>query len=81
MGCLWECPPADWAVRVKALGALTLHCSARAVSEQLLADARALGIPVLCYTVNDPLAAEILFQRGVTAVFSDRIDCLGQSGQ
>jgi hypothetical protein len=39
--------------------------------------ARASGIPVLCYTVNDPRLAAALFARGVAAVFSDRIDCLG----
>jgi glycerophosphoryl diester phosphodiesterase len=40
--------------------------------------ARAAGIPVLCYTVNDPLVAAALLRRGVTAVFSDRIDCVGE---
>jgi glycerophosphoryl diester phosphodiesterase len=34
---------------------------------------------VLCYTVNDPLLAAALFERGVAAVFSDRIDRLGST--
>lgn len=76
IGCLWESPPADWAARIDALGAMTLHCRADAVDEPLLAEAFALGVPVLCYTVNDPFEAGALFQRGVAAVFSDRIDCV-----
>lgn len=74
IGVLWTCPPADWRQRVAALGAFSLHCAAHALSDAVLAEARAAGIPVLCYTVNDPLEAEALFRRGVTAVFSDRID-------
>ena len=74
LGALWERPPADWRQRVAALGAFSLHCAAHALSGAVLAEARAAGIPVLCYTVNDPLEAEALFRRGVTAVFSDRID-------
>ena len=46
------------------------------VAEQALATAQAAGIPVLCFTVNDRQDAEALLARGVTAVFSDRIDSL-----
>lgn len=77
IGCLWERPPADWHAQIDALGALTLHCAASAVNDELLAEARASAIPVLCYTVNDPLEAAALFARGVAAVFSDRIDRIG----
>jgi glycerophosphoryl diester phosphodiesterase len=78
IGRLWERPPTDWFDRGNVLGAFTLHCSAGAVDDELLAEARARGVPVLCYTVNDPLEAEALFRRGVSAVFSDRIDCIGE---
>lgn len=74
LACLWERPPRDWLVRVRALQALTLHCAEDAVDEALLAEARAASIPLLCYTVNDPGQAQALFGRGVAAVFSDRID-------
>jgi len=74
LGSLYESPPVDWRARVDRLAALTLHCKATAVSDELLAEARAAGVPVLCYTVNDPDRAAALFQRGVTAVFTDRID-------
>lgn len=78
LGALWERPPADWRQRADALGAFSLHCAASALDDDLLAEARAAGIPVLCYTVNDPRAAQALFARGVAAVFSDRIDLAGQ---
>jgi glycerophosphoryl diester phosphodiesterase len=77
LGCLWERPPADWRQRIDALAALTLHCAATALDDALLAEAKAAGIPVLCYTVNDPSAAQALFERGVTSVFTDRIDRVG----
>jgi len=74
LGCLWRTPPADWRARLGALAALTLHCAAASLADQVLDEARASKIPVLCYTVNDPQQAAALFSRGVAAVFSDRID-------
>lgn len=74
LGALWERPPADWRQRADALGAFSLHCAAHALDDDLLAEARSAGIPVLCYTVNDPHAATAMFARGVASIFSDRID-------
>ncbi|HNC51749.1 MAG TPA: glycerophosphodiester phosphodiesterase [Accumulibacter sp.] len=74
LGSLWECPPADWPARVDALGACTLHCAATFLDDDLLNEAREHAIPVLCYTVDEPLTAAQLFRRGVAGVFSDRID-------
>lgn len=76
LGCLWERPPADWRRRLDALGAATLHCAAGELDDAVLAEAHAHGVPVLCYTVNDDAAARDLRQRGVAALFSDRIDLL-----
>lgn len=77
LGALHEAVPTDWLARLNEFGALTLHCDVAFVDDDLLAEARANGIPVLCYTVNCPQVAASLFQRGVAAVFSDRIDCIG----
>ncbi len=74
IGCLWECPPGDWRYHVDLLGALTLHYAAKHVDDDVLAEANAIGVATLCYTVNDSRTAQALFERGVTAVFSDRID-------
>jgi glycerophosphoryl diester phosphodiesterase len=76
LGMLHERPPADWLVRLRQLAAVTLHCDADSLNGDLLGEARANGVAVLCYTVNDPELASVLYRRGVAAVFSDRIDCV-----
>ncbi|MCB1931067.1 glycerophosphodiester phosphodiesterase [Accumulibacter sp.] len=77
LGVLHELPPEDWLKSVNRVAALSLHCNADLIDDAVLASARANGIPVLCYTVNDAAAAAALFGRGVMAVFSDRIDRVG----
>ena len=77
IGQLWVRPPDDWRSRLAALDGFSLHCSADEVDDALLAEAQAAGVPVLCWTVNQPEVAQSLFARGVTSVFSDRIDLLG----
>ena len=74
LGYLCDRPPADWQNRIKALGAYSLHCSAREIDDSVIQAAAEIGIPVLCWTVNDRCEAETLFRRGVASVFSDRID-------
>lgn len=76
IGHLWVQPPVDWAARLDALRAWSLHCLFEKVDDALLAAAHAKGVPVLCWTVNERPTAEALLARGVTAVFSDRIDRL-----
>ena len=76
LGYLCVRPPEDWMRRMDAVAAYSLHCAARKLDDSVLATARAAGIPVLCFTVNDRQDAEALLARGVTAVFSDRIDSL-----
>lgn len=73
-GVLFERVPADWLAVVQRLRAVTLHCAARHLSDEVLAEAQANGIPVLCYTVNTKKAAKSLFERGVGAIFTDRLD-------
>lgn len=74
IGQLWVRPPADWRQRLAALDGFSLHCSAAEVDDALLAEAAAAGVPVLCWTVNERALADDLWARGVTSVFSDRID-------
>ena len=78
IGYLCERVPADWQRRLDSLAAFSLHCAASELDASLLAAANADGIPVLCYTVNDKQLAATLFERGVTSVFSDRIDLLSR---
>lgn len=73
-GLLFEAVPADWLRRRTEIGALTLHCAASELSDTVLAEAATAGVPVLCYTVNDPAEAEVLIKRGVSSLFTDRLD-------
>ncbi len=73
-GVLFEAPPRDWLAEVQRLQAISLHCAADLVGDEVLAEAQAHDIPVLCYTVNAPEQARILFARGVSGVFTDRFD-------
>lgn len=75
-GQLFEDVPHDWLQRQRTLGARTLHCDHARLRDDVLAEAAAAGVPVLCYTVNDAAQARSLFARGVAAVFSDRLDLL-----
>ena len=73
-GVLYEDVPADWHAELRRLGAVSLHCDATRLSDAVLAEAAAAGVPVLCYTVNSENQAKILVDRGVSAMFTDRLD-------
>jgi len=75
-GLLFVAPPADWLQACRRLGGYSLHCSRRHFTPALLGEARAAGVPLLLYTVNDPGDALELLQQGVSAIFTDRIDLL-----
>jgi glycerophosphoryl diester phosphodiesterase len=73
-GVLFEEAPANWLAEMQRLQAVSLHCDADRLSDEVLAVAKAKDIPVLCYTVNTPERANLLFARGVSALFTDRLD-------
>lgn len=73
-GLLVERVPADWRQEMQRLQAYSLHCAASTLDDVVLVEAQAHAIPVLCYTVNLPEQAEGLFARGVSAIFTDRLD-------
>jgi glycerophosphoryl diester phosphodiesterase len=75
---LVEAVPAQWRTQLEALGCAALHCSA-AADAAVLAEVAAAGVPVACYTVDDPQAAERLYALGAAAVFTDRPDLLPSS--
>lgn len=74
LGYLCDRPPADWQQRLDAVGAYSLHCSGREIDDVVIKSATEIGVPVLCWTVNDRREAEDLLKRGVTSVITDRID-------
>ncbi|MBI3525523.1 MAG: glycerophosphodiester phosphodiesterase [Betaproteobacteria bacterium] len=71
---LVEAIPADWRERLQQLECLALHCAARHLQAEQVAEIAAAGYPLACYTVNRPEDAERLFAYGVAAVFTDRLD-------
>ena len=78
-GLLFDRVPADWRQQMADLQGVTLHCNALHVTDEVLLEANAHGIPVLCYTVNRPEQAEMLLARGVSAFFTDRLDLFAET--
>lgn len=68
--------PRDWPARLKQLECRALHCAWRYLQPETVARATAMGIPVVCYTVNEAEIAQRLWSWGVTAVISDWPDRL-----
>ncbi|MDE2598363.1 MAG: glycerophosphodiester phosphodiesterase [Rhodocyclaceae bacterium] len=68
--------PTDWPRRLASLGCSALHAWAQKLNRDLASAVIAAGVPLACYTVNQPAEAEALFALGVSAVFSDRPDLL-----
>lgn len=73
-GLLYEVVPDDWLASFDRLEAYSLHCRADALDDSVLELARQREIPVLAYTVNEPQMALSLMTRGVTSLFTDRLD-------
>jgi glycerophosphoryl diester phosphodiesterase len=78
---LFEAVPADWQERFAQMRATALHCDGALLSDDVLRQAATLGIPVVCYTVNEPVVAEALLARGVSAFFTDRLDLFAEQAQ
>lgn len=68
--------PADWRERVRATGALALHPRERELTRDQVASVHAAGMPLMCYTVNDAQRARELFDWGVDAFCTDRLDLI-----
>lgn len=78
---LFEKVPGDWPDRLRRLDCHSLHCAAATLQPEQLAEIRAAGLPLACYTVNRAEEAERLFAAGVTAIFSDRLDLFAGKDQ
>ena len=75
-GLLVEQVDDDWHQRLAALGCVALHADhARLTAAQARAIKDA-GYWLFCYTVNDPARARTLFDWGVDAFCTDRIDLI-----
>lgn len=71
---LFENLPDDWAAVVSQLDAVAVHCHAAALTPATAEALQQRGLPLACYTVNDPHHAERLFALGARSLFTDRLD-------
>ncbi len=65
---------ASWPDEVQALGCTALVCRHSLWEPGLVGQARALGLRLSSYTVNEPADAERLHRLGTDAVITDRVD-------
>ena len=75
-GVLTESIPPDWESWMQKLGCVSLHCDYRLLLPQQARAVRAAGYWLFCYTVNDPKIARVLFDWGVDAIVTDRLDLI-----
>ena len=68
--------PADWQSRMEELGCVSLHCDYRLLLPQQARAVRNAGYWLVCWTVNDPEIARVLFDWGADAVITDRLDLI-----
>jgi glycerophosphoryl diester phosphodiesterase len=75
-GALTKSIPPDWEYWMQKLGCVSLHCDYRLLLPQQARAVRDAGYWLLCYTVNDPAIVRLLFDWGVDAVVTDRLDLI-----
>lgn len=75
-GRLLDRVPARWREELQALGCVSLHTNHRHLTRALAAEIKDAGYWLFCYTVNDPARAAELFDWGVDAFCTDRIDLI-----
>jgi glycerophosphoryl diester phosphodiesterase len=76
-GALTDAIPPDWEAWMHKLGCVSLHCDYRMLLPQQARAVRDAGYWLACWTVNDPEIARVLFDWGVDAVITDRLDLIG----
>jgi glycerophosphoryl diester phosphodiesterase len=69
--------PDDWSQILTMLGSTTLHAQAKSLNASTISALKAKDINLLAYTVNDPEHARALFDMGVDAICTDKLDLIG----
>lgn len=81
IGCLWSRPPLSWRQQAAAVGAVSIHCNWRYLTERAARAVKAAGFDLYCYTVNDPRVFLPYWDWGVDGIFTDRPQDFLPSGQ
>lgn len=68
--------PDDWLQTLAMLGSTTLHAQAKNLNASTISALKAENINLLAYTVNDPVQARALFDMGVDAICTDKLDLI-----
>jgi glycerophosphoryl diester phosphodiesterase len=71
LGALYDGVPLDLAASAQALGACCVNLSAEFLDTAMIEDARARGLAVYVYTVNEPDDIEAMRALGVDGLFTD----------
>jgi len=71
--------PADWEEQLESLACVALHCSHKHLTRALARAVKDAGYWLFCYTVNETGRARKLFDWGVDAFCTDRIDVIPAS--
>jgi glycerophosphoryl diester phosphodiesterase len=75
-GILFRHVPRNWAEVALRLGCVAIGADHRRLQARRVAAIREAGYPLLAFTVNNPARARLLFEWGVTSVFSDIPDII-----
>jgi glycerophosphoryl diester phosphodiesterase len=75
-GCLVTRVAGTWRTKMEEFACSTLNVSNRWIRKKHIDATKALGVPVLVYTVNEPKRALSLWEAGVTSIFTDRVDLM-----
>jgi len=68
--------PQDWEEQLESLGCVGLHCSHKPLTQAMARRIKQAGYWLFCYTVNEPERAREIFDWGVDAFCTDRIDLI-----
>ena len=75
-GALTKRIPPDWEQWMQKLGCVSLHCDYRLLLPHEARAVRDAGYWLVCWTVNDPEIARVLFDWGADAVITYRLDLI-----
>ncbi len=75
-GVLFRFIPRGWAQIALRLGCTMIGADHRRLRPRRIAAIRAAGYRLAAYTLNDPARARLLFDWGVSSVFSDAPDMI-----
>jgi glycerophosphoryl diester phosphodiesterase len=76
VGVLFRLVPRGWSELAGRLGVVMIGADHRRLRPRRVAAIRAAGFQLAAFTVNDPARAALLFEWGVTSVFSDAPDII-----